>query len=72
MTRRDLLRVLPAAGLTPPALASTKLRSRMRTLEGSGRVWDIWRIPNRFTKNPDVIRFPDGRFPDGRMMRGFH
>ena len=45
-----------------PALAApTPQRSRMHTLEGTGRVWDIWRIPGRFTKNPDIIRFPSGR-----------
>ncbi len=33
----------------------------MRSLEGTGRVWDIWRIPGRFTKNPDIVRFPSGR-----------
>lgn len=34
---------------------------RMRTLEGTGRLFDVWRIPRRFTKNPDIIRFPSGR-----------
>ena len=33
----------------------------MRTLEGTGRLFDVWRIPERFTKNPDIIRFPSGR-----------
>jgi hypothetical protein len=33
----------------------------MRTLDGSGHVWDIWRNPGRFTKNPDIIRFASGR-----------
>jgi BNR repeat-like domain len=34
----------------------------MRSLDNvPGRVKDIWRIPGRFTKNPDLIRFPDGR-----------
>jgi hypothetical protein len=26
-----------------------------------GRISDIWRFPGRFTKNPDIIRFPSGR-----------
>ena len=25
------------------------------------RVFDIWRIPGRFTKNPDIVRFPSGK-----------
>ena len=33
----------------------------MRSLDGSAHVWDIWRKPGRFTKNPDIIRFPSGR-----------
>jgi len=33
----------------------------MRTLDGSGKVWTIWNPPGRFTKNPDMVRFPDGR-----------
>ena len=33
----------------------------MRTLEGTGRLFDVWRIPRRFTKNPDLIRFPSGK-----------
>jgi hypothetical protein len=34
---------------------------QMRTLEGTGRLFDVWRIPGRFTKNPDIIRFPSGK-----------
>ncbi len=33
----------------------------MRTLDGTGKVWNIWNPPGRFTKNPDMIRFPNGR-----------
>lgn len=34
----------------------------MRTLETDpSRYSDAWRIPGRFTKNPDIIRFPSGR-----------
>ena len=35
------------------------MTQRMRSI--SERTYDIWRIPNRFTKNPDIVRFPDGR-----------
>lgn len=44
-----------------PAWSAPAPRARMRTLDGTGKVWDIWRIPGRFTKNPDIIRFPSGR-----------
>lgn len=33
----------------------------MRTLDGTGKVWNIWNPPGRFTKNPDMVRFPNGR-----------
>ena len=33
----------------------------LRTLEGTGCLFDVWRIPGRFTKNPDIIRFPTGK-----------
>jgi hypothetical protein len=34
----------------------------MRSLAAEpGRVWTAWRSPGRFTKNPDVVRLPDGR-----------
>src|SRR5262245_52987986 len=65
MTRRDWLTAtaLGSAALatSSAAAAANGPRSRMRTLEGTGRVWDIWRNPNRFTKNPDIVRFPSGR-----------
>src|ERR1700704_3761751 len=51
-SRRTLLK----ASLVRPAYAAGGRRSQMRTLEGSGRVWDIWRIPGHFTKNPDLIQ----------------
>ena len=57
LSRRTLLK----SGFALPAFAAAPARGRMRTLEGTGRVWDIWRIPGRFTKNPDIIRFPNGR-----------
>jgi hypothetical protein len=57
LNRRTLLK----STLALPAVAAAPARGRMRTLEGTGRVWDIWRIPGRFTKNPDIIRFPNGR-----------
>ena len=60
MTRRDLF----CAAATAPfyAAASGPPRNRMRSLEDvPGAVEDIWRIPGRFTKNPDIIQFPSGR-----------
>ena len=36
-------------------------RSSMQTLEGPDRVWTIWHTPGRFTKNPDIVRFPSGK-----------
>jgi hypothetical protein len=34
----------------------------MRSLEAAGdRIWTAWRSPGRFTKNPDMVRLPDGR-----------
>jgi hypothetical protein len=34
----------------------------MRTLERvAGRHFDVWRIPGRFTKNPDLVRLPSGK-----------
>ena len=47
--------------ITLPGWAETKPATRMRSLEGSHRVWDIWRTPGRFTKNPDLIRSPSGK-----------
>ena len=62
MTRRQLLISTPAAAaLATAASTSPSPRSRMRTLEGTGRVWEIWRKPGRFTKNPDIVQLPDGR-----------
>jgi hypothetical protein len=58
MNRRHFLGALGAAPLLGAAGAS---RARMRTLDGTGKVWNIWNPPGRFTKNPDMIRFPDGR-----------
>jgi hypothetical protein len=46
-----------ALGAGPTALQ----RSAMETLEGTGHVWPIWRNPGRFTKNPDIVRFPSGK-----------
>ncbi len=40
--------------ITRPGWAETKPATRMRSLEGSHRVWAIWRTPGRFTKNPDL------------------
>src|SRR5882762_8751666 len=64
ITRRQLLgstSLIAAAASAPLARAASTPRQRMRTLDGSGRVWDIWRKPGRFTKNPDIVRFPSGR-----------
>ena len=33
----------------------------MRSLENTGRLFDVWRMSGRFTKNPDIIRFPSGK-----------
>ena len=61
MTRRDLMKAAAAASLYTPAAAALPA-GRMRSLEDSvGAVEDIWRIPGRFTKNPDIVRFPSGR-----------
>lgn len=58
MIRRHFLGALTAA---PLFAAGETPRRRMRTLDGTGKVWDIWNPAGRFTKNPDIIRFPDGR-----------
>ena len=62
ITRRQLLCAAPlAAAFSPLARSAATPRQRMRSPEGTGRVWDIWRTPGRFTKNPDIVRFPSGR-----------
>ena len=59
LSRRNLLFSTLAAPFLAPAAAP---RDRMRSLEDTpGAVADIWRIPGRFTKNPDIIRFLSGR-----------
>lgn len=61
MTRRDLIKAAAAASFYVPANAA-ETRSQMRSLESTpGAVEDIWRIPGRFTKNPDMVRFKSGR-----------
>jgi hypothetical protein len=60
ITRRQLLGSAALAGATS-ANPPQGPRRRMRSLDGSGKVWDIWRTAGRFTKNPDIIRFPLGR-----------
>ena len=51
----------------PRGIRPARSRSRMRSLEGvPDRHLDVWRIPGRFTKNPDIVRFPAGK-----MMLGF-
>lgn len=58
MKRRDFLGALAAA----PAFATpASARVRMRSLDAMGKVWTIWSPAGRFTKNPDMVRFPDGR-----------
>src|SRR4051794_7611623 len=60
MTRRDLIKAAAVSLYVPQAPAAP--RDRMRSLEDKpGAVADVWRIPGRFTKNPDIIRFPSGR-----------
>jgi hypothetical protein len=62
MNRRDLFRAASAAAFAAPYAAGAPFRDKMRNLEDKrGAVQDIWRIPGRFTKNPDIIRFADGR-----------
>lgn len=62
MTRRDLLLSAAAASTLSAATRAETERSRMRSLEDKpGAIADIWRIPGRFTKNPDIIRFPSGK-----------
>lgn len=58
MIRRQFLQT---AAAVPLFAASSAPRGRMRTLEGTGQVWTIWNPPGHFTKNPDIIRFPNGR-----------
>src|SRR5258708_21922186 len=61
MTRRDLMKAAIAVPFYAQGASNTP-RSRMRSLEETpGAVADIWRIPGRFTKNPDIIRFSSGR-----------
>src|SRR6266567_4692505 len=60
ITRRQLLGSASLAAAAADAAPPSR-RQKMRTLDGSGRVWDIWRKPGRFTKNPDIVRFPSGR-----------
>lgn len=67
VTRRAWLGSVPmAAAAAGGGGGATETRSgaarrTMRSLEGSGKVWDIWHSQGRFTKNPDIIRFPSGR-----------
>ena len=60
VTRRQFL-AAPLATAAARSMWAATPRQRMRSLDGSGRVWDIWRNPGRFTKNPDIVRFPSGR-----------
>jgi hypothetical protein len=46
----------------PGAASSPHPYLPMRSLEAAGdRIWTAWRSPGRFTKNPDMVRLPDGR-----------
>ncbi len=61
MTRRELMKAAIAVPFYAQSAAAAP-RSRMRSLEETpGAVADIWRIPGRFTKNPDIVRFSSGR-----------
>lgn len=61
LNRRELLRGAAGVSLFAPAAAG-ETPAKMKSLEDKpGAVEDIWRIPGRFTKNPDIIRFPNGR-----------
>lgn len=60
--RNFLAGIAGAAVLHPRLTAAASRRTTMRSLdEIPGRYADIWRIPGRFTKNPDIIRFPSGK-----------
>lgn len=71
MHRRGfLLSTFAGAASLPLGLAQVQtaprktsaLAHRMRSLEDlPDRHFEVWRIPGRFTKNPDLIRFPSGR-----------
>ncbi len=60
-SRRDLFKAIPLGAAAMAAAQNAQPRSTMRSLDGTGQVWDIWRSPGRFTKNPDIVRFPSGR-----------
>ena len=71
MNRRFFLRntLAGAAGLSASLGGAqavpgkhTAVAQRMRSLEDlPDRHVEVWRIPGRFTKNPDLIRFPSGK-----------
>jgi hypothetical protein len=64
LNRREFLGTTALAASASAALGAAPgvpQRSAMATLEGTGRVWPIWRNPGRFTKNPDIVRFPSGK-----------
>lgn len=62
MHRRTFVGLLIAAAVRQPGLAASRPRSRMRSLDAEpGRYAEVWRSAGRFTKNPDLIRFPNGR-----------
>ncbi len=65
INRRQLFCAMPvlAAALRPSPAATTQRRSRMRSLDAdASRYTKIWSRPGRFTKNPDIIRFPSGKW----------
>lgn len=64
LNRREFLGTTALAASASAALGAAPgvpQPSAMATLEGTGQVWPIWRNPGRFTKNPDIVRFPSGK-----------
>ncbi len=53
---------LPFLHTTTRQKKSSTFRYRMRSLDGpSDDQVEVWRIPGRFTKNPDLVQFPSGK-----------
>jgi hypothetical protein len=61
LTRRQLL-ASSALGAASLARGAAHPPDRMKSMDDvPGAYADIWRIPGRFTKNPDMVRLPSGK-----------
>jgi len=63
LNRRQFLGTTALAASGPAVLigqTGAPQNCAMQVLDAP-RVWPIWRIPGRFTKNPDLVRFPSGK-----------